>query len=363
MKNDLYVVSDKRITLNNIFTYFASIEVMKDLLNYALFALLEHSNAKEGSIYLVDNYKGEDVLLLKSKLHLDKEITMKVPKIKHDFEFVSNQKTFTHKNISDNNPVSSVLISLNNLNGEVIGLVELQNKVVANFRQDFTLEELELIEMIVSQLSMTVDRIQTYVKLQRNVLLTRTTFISFLNGMKQAMTTIGDDILDEQEKFKQYATLDPLTGFLTRNEGLAFLEKQLEFARFNGVNVVLCFIDLNGLKDVNDTYGHAEGDALIEIFANTIKSTARENDLIFRYGGDEFILVLYDVNRDTAEKVWHRIDSKIEIVNLEMQKPYEIKAAVGYAEYNYLEKQSVTELIENADKEMYINKRKMKALN
>jgi diguanylate cyclase (GGDEF)-like protein len=316
----------------------------------------------DGAIYLVEQYKGEDSLLLKTHLNKDGLRNEEIPKIDHDFEFSTNQYTLEVHDISDDNPVSSVTISLNNLNNEVIGVVRLQNKKLANVKTNFTKKELNTVELIVSQLSMTLDRIQTYVKLQRNVLLTRTTFISFLNGMKQAMSTIGDDILDEQEKFKQYATLDPLTGFLTRNEGLAFLEKQLEFARFNGVNVVLCFIDINGLKQVNDSFGHAEGDIMLETFAKTVKSTARENDLIFRYGGDEFILVLYDVDKKTAEKVWGRINNQLHKVNLELEKPYEINAAVGYAEYNYLEKQTINELIDIADKEMYINKNKMKAI-
>ncbi len=197
---------------------------------------------------------------------------------------------------------------------------------------DYTDEDMEQIESLASQLAVLIDRIKLNKRLLRNVSQTRTTLISFFNGMKQAMATIGEDIMDEQDKFKEYATLDTLTGLMTRREGLAFLEKQLEFARFNGVKVVVCFIDINGLKHVNDTYG-----------------------------GDEFILVIDNIDKKTAEFVWRRIEYNFEEHNNKSGKEYKLSASHGFAEYDPHINQSIDELIKISDSEMYKNKKIMKS--
>jgi len=226
---------------------------------------------------------------------------------------------------------------------------------------DYTDEDMEQIESLASQLAVLIDRIKLNRRLLRNVSQTRTTLISFFNGMKQAMATIGEDIMEEQDKFKEYATLDTLTGLMTRREGLAFLEKQLEFARFNGVKVVVCFIDINGLKIVNDTYGHDAGDDLISSISTIIKKNARGNDTIFRHGGDEFILVIDNIDKKTAEFVWRRIEYNFEEHNNKSGKEYKLSASHGFAEYDPHINQSIEELIKIAYSEMYINKKMMKA--
>jgi diguanylate cyclase (GGDEF)-like protein len=299
-----------------------------------------------------------DTLVINDLEHLDE---------KYDFKL---NKSFNHKiNYKTKN---MMIVPMKNEMGEVIGILQMLNKkknpdIILASEKDFienirpyNEDDIEMISSLASQIAVLIDRLRLNAKLLRNVSQTRTTLISFFNGMKQAMATIGEDILEEQEMFKEYATFDKLTGLMTRREGLAFFEKQLEFARFNGVKVVACFIDINGLKYVNDTYGHMAGDELILAVSKIIKNNARGNDTIFRFGGDEFILVLFNIDKNTAPNIWRRIEYNFEDYNNKSNKVYKLSASHGFSEYDPVINQSIEELLKLADAEMYVNKKFMK---
>ena len=361
--------------LNQIGKAFSDVEDTEELLNHVLENTMKLADCDAGTIYLLEKVNGNEKLVFKTSLNNSVRTKLTGESINRDKDtaagFVSTtgevlmlndlEKDYPFTIVKkmpevDYSIKNMMIVPMRNINKEITGVIQLINK----YNNDFNEDDIELLLSIASQLAVTIDRIVTNVKLERNVSLTRTTLISFFNGMKQAMSTIGEDILEEQEKFKEYATYDPLTGLLTRKEGLAFLDKQLEFARFNQVNVVVCFIDVNDLKYVNDTFGHAEGDYLLKTITSTIKNTARENDTLFRYGGDEFILVLYNINKETAKHVWKRMMTNINKINQTNDKPYSLSASIGFAEYDYHVKQSIEELIEEADKEMYFNKMEYK---
>ncbi|MBN2604348.1 MAG: sensor domain-containing diguanylate cyclase, partial [Bacilli bacterium] len=260
-------------------------------------------------------------------------------------------------------------VPMKNNTNEVLGVLQILNKkdnfdfellVESDFINHvipFDEDDIEMILSLASQTAVLVERLSLNQKLSRNVSLTRTTLINFFNSMKTAMSQIGEDILDEQEKFKKYATLDPLTGLMTKQEGVSFFKQQLEFARFNGVKVVVSFIDANDLKVVNDNFGHLAGDNLLKNIGQIIQDTARQNDIIFRYGGDEFILIFYNADLKAAERIWIRILSKLEEFNNQSGLPYQLSVSYGLSEYDYRINQSIDELISEADKKMYEYKR------
>ncbi|MCW2831912.1 MAG: hypothetical protein JWP31_2604 [Aeromicrobium sp.] len=93
---------------------------------------------------------------------------------------------------------------------------------------------------------------------------------------------------------------DGLTGAHQRAPGLAELRREVARARQTGQSFVLAFLDVDGLKDINDTRGHAAGDDVLKEVVATVKETVREYDLVIRYGGDEFICGLLDVGLDEA---------------------------------------------------------------
>ncbi|MFZ5354672.1 MAG: diguanylate cyclase [Bacillota bacterium] len=168
------------------------------------------------------------------------------------------------------------------------------------------------------------------------------------------------EIKEAQSKLQMYATTDMLTGVLNRRAGLLILEKQLQMCKRNTLQLTICYIDLNGLKDVNDRYGHQEGDEFILVITNILKDTIREADSLCRLGGDEFLLVFPECGKEDAGIIWDRIQQRLDEYNRSGEKAYTVGISGGFAEYDSNSPKSADELITIADEEMYKNKKKYK---
>ena len=106
----------------------------------------------------------------------------------------------------------------------------------------------------------------------------------------------GCAILDER------ASIDELTGVLRRGAGLAALEREIDRARRAEGRLVVAFLDVDGLKRVNDEFGHAAGDRLLREVATVLRTRLRSYDLVMRWGGDEFVCALYGAEPEGAER-------------------------------------------------------------
>ncbi len=123
--------------------------------------------------------------------------------------------------------------------------------------------------------------------------------------------------LSEQKLFF-HANYDPLTGLPNRNLLHERIDQALKRAHRHSQRVALMFLDLDRFKQVNDTLGHAWGDALLRQTAERLKTCVRETDTVARYSGDEFVLVLVDITHDQdahalAEKVIERISEPFDL--------------------------------------------------
>jgi diguanylate cyclase (GGDEF)-like protein len=105
----------------------------------------------------------------------------------------------------------------------------------------------------------------------------------------------------EAEHTLVLAATDELTGAWTRKFGLASVAREIERASRTGVALVLAFIDVDGLKEVNDKKGHPDGDRLLRLVVETLRANLRSYDVIVRYGGDEFLCVMPSFTRSAAE--------------------------------------------------------------
>jgi len=164
-----------------------------------------------------------------------------------------------------------------------------------------------------------------------------------------------------EEKLKEYATLDELTGVYNRRVGISILEQQMHHTKRERNAFTICFVDVNGLKQVNDTWGHDEGDALLRNVVEVIQAKLRRGDILCRLGGDEFLMLFKNCNVENASRIWDRIEQKIEIMNSTSGKPYDISVSYGLLEYNHTMEITVNELINMADQKMYIDKKKRRA--
>jgi diguanylate cyclase (GGDEF)-like protein len=103
------------------------------------------------------------------------------------------------------------------------------------------------------------------------------------------------------------AATDELTGAWTRKFGLTDVAREIERARRTGGRLTLAFIDVDGLKEVNDSQGHPAGDGLLRLVVETLRANVRPYDVIVRYGGDEFLCAMPDLNRAAARDRMEKI--------------------------------------------------------
>jgi len=132
-------------------------------------------------------------------------------------------------------------------------------------------------------------------------LLART--IGHLAALKQTEARLRE----RESQLKELATTDGLTGILNRRTGIALLEQQLNYAERRSQPVSVCFIDLDGLKQINDGQGHKKGDEYITSAVAVFTRVVRESDVLFRHGGDEFVIVLPDTDAEEASRVVERL--------------------------------------------------------
>jgi len=126
--------------------------------------------------------------------------------------------------------------------------------------------------------------------------------------------------------------------------------------------MLLFFIDMDGLKWINDTLGHEEGDkALIET-ATLFKETFRTSDIIARMGGDEYVALAIEITETNSEIITGRLQSLIDKRNNQETRRYRLSISIGYSYYDPENPCSIDDLIERADKLMYEQKQNKKSL-
>jgi len=157
------------------------------------------------------------------------------------------------------------------------------------------------------------------------------------------------------EQVRHMASSDPLTGLANYRRFLDSLDAEMERSRRTRRPFAVLFLDLDGLKKINDTYGHAVGSRAICRMADVLRSHSRTVDTAARYGGDEFALILPETDGDEAACVVGRIRSAL---SSEVEAP-RISASIGVAVYpqhgNSLEK-----LLATADKLLYAMKKRQR---
>lgn len=161
-------------------------------------------------------------------------------------------------------------------------------------------------------------------------------------------------------QIKYYSEYDSLTNVLNRRAGLISLMNILPHASNKVERVSLCFLDINGLKQVNDSLGHDTGDELIKTVTKVFKETIGTDDFIVRLGGDEFIIVFVNKNIDESELSWNNIKKEINHINKTEKRKYIVSVSHGIVEYNKEYKDFIDEFIKAADKKMYLEKKEIK---
>lgn len=187
-------------------------------------------------------------------------------------------------------------------------------------------------------------------------------FINFmLSHHAQNLFRYMEKTIQTQQEALYQASCDELTGAYTRRYGLEALKRSLRQANLQHQRLSICFVDVNGLKQVNDTLGHEAGDALLKTAADGMMRHIRKSDYLVRFGGDEFVIVLHEASRYDAEKAWQRTLSYFKKINDRENRPYLVSVSHGIIELTQADESKIDQLISLADEAMYEEKRKIKA--
>ena len=167
--------------------------------------------------------------------------------------------------------------------------------------------------------------------------------------------------LIEKAQVKYFSQYDVMTSAYNRHAGIQRLDTLYRNLSKNSCAASICFLDVNGLKEVNDVLGHEAGDELLITVANTVRSGIRANDFMIRLGGDEFVIVFAGIDAELAEKTWARIVQVFETINETENRPYLVSVSHGIREISCGSDQALDFVLRQADERMYEEKRRIKS--
>jgi diguanylate cyclase (GGDEF)-like protein len=258
---------------------------LHELLSESLIRVLKVMDADAGGIYLLDLRGGE--LILKAHSGVSEAFVGSVGSIKLEQEGIKRglkwqQPAFEPDTVFAEGTLRRVAVAME---GEGLRVqiavpfgtesVPLGALVVASRRErQFSAEDISLLQAIGNEIAL---------------------------GIENAMLV---------EKTRELAITDELTGLYNRRHFYEVLEAETHRTRRHGNSFSLIMLDLDGLKGYNDRFGHVSGDAVLQSLAQTIKSTLRKSDTAFRYGGDEFTIILPETHANMSKMIVDRIRSK-----------------------------------------------------
>jgi diguanylate cyclase (GGDEF)-like protein len=199
-------------------------------------------------------------------------------------------------------------------------------------------QEVHLLQALADSTSIAMENVQVYSELERRV-----------RDRTAALP-------DANEEIRRLSVTDELTGLNNRRGFYLLAEQKLRGSHHLGHNCVLAFLDVDGLKKVNDEQGHDVGDTLIRDVARVLRTIRRESDVLARIGGDEFCVMVTESDGDTPS-LEERLALAFENFNQTSDRPYRLSASIGFVRAPVSETVTVDELLARADELMYAEKK------
>lgn len=177
----------------------------------------------------------------------------------------------------------------------------------------------------------------------------------YVNRMRKRLTESNRRLVRAMERIEQVAIRDELTGAYNRRFLLEVLERECRRSRRVGSSLAVCLVDIDYFKSVNDSHGHAAGDAVLTYFSGLVHGIIRGADVFGRYGGEEFVIVLPDTDLqgavDCAERI-RRASVEADYPQLPVER--RVTATIGVALQG--ERETPAELLVRADRALYQGK-------
>ncbi|MBN2509917.1 MAG: GGDEF domain-containing protein [Spirochaetales bacterium] len=153
---------------------------------------------------------------------------------------------------------------------------------------------------------------------------------------------------------------DELTGLYNRRGFITMGEQQLKYCQRENEPFIVFFIDMDGLKKINDHYGHNEGDSAIRLTGEILKKSFRDTDIIARLGGDEFTVFAAKADEESVAILKRRIENNLQVANAQIKAEYTLSMSIGTCLSGSLHHSgdfSLDEMLQEADRELYEAKR------
>ncbi|NLW46766.1 MAG: GGDEF domain-containing protein [Firmicutes bacterium] len=168
------------------------------------------------------------------------------------------------------------------------------------------------------------------------------------------------ELAEYNEKLNNISQTDELTGLYNRRGFLTLAKQSLNLARKRGKDGLLFFADMDGLKKINDQYGHDEGDIAIKAMGDVLVRTFRSADIVSRLGGDEFTIFTADTNMELLPTIKKRLQKYTDEYNSQSGKVYELSITIGAVSFKSDDETTLENLISQADSVLYEEKKRKK---
>lgn len=201
-----------------------------------------------------------------------------------------------------------------------------------------TEQEVSLLQALADATSVAMENVQIYAELEQRVL-----------DRTADLERVSNEML-------QLSVTDDLTGVTNRRGFYLLAEPVLLAARRDGLDCLFGFIDVDGLKKVNDRHGHVVGDALIIDVAQVLRATLRTSDVLARLGGDEFCVLAVGAEGEPAA-LKSQINAAMQHFNATEVRSYEVSTSIGLMAVTACDTSTVDELLARADELMYEEKK------
>ncbi len=161
-----------------------------------------------------------------------------------------------------------------------------------------------------------------------------------------------------RNELEELSLRDPLTGLYNRRGFDLLANQSLRLAKRTGRDSVLLLADMNDLKDINDTLGHAQGDLALQAAAHAFTTVLRDSDIAARFGGDEFVALAVEATPLEIDSLLTRLREQLDLEDVKLDMSLPLSLSIGVAVFDPKAAPSLNELIGAADRDMYDKKQK-----
>ncbi|MBD3369747.1 diguanylate cyclase [Candidatus Fermentibacteria bacterium] len=161
-----------------------------------------------------------------------------------------------------------------------------------------------------------------------------------------------------ESRLRELSLRDSMTGLYNRRGFMTIARQLIESSRRREAGVGLLFIDLDGLKRINDEFGHSVGDVAITKTAEVLRSAFRDSDVLARMGGDEFVVLFMDPSDLSERELRRRLEGQLKKLEVSGDVPFDLCMSCGYSSSVIGEDTGLSDLLRRADDRMYVDKQR-----